>query len=396
VGSESRAQRIEKQEREPQMDFSFSEEQTMLRDLAREILAAEVTPELLKQIEAGGDWFHAGLWTELAGANLLGVAVPEEHGGMGFGLIELCVLLEEVGRAVAPLPVLPSLVLGGLPISSDGSDEQKARWLSPLARGEIVLTAALDDAGSEDVLAPATRARRDGVDFVLDGAKRFVPSAGRAARILVPAAGEDGLSILLVDPAAPGVELSPRRMTHRETVFDLRLTGVRVPATERLGGRGADAAPMLRRLVDGALVATCALQLGVSGRALEMTAGYAREREQFGQAIGAFQAVQHRLADGYIDLESMRWTLWQAAFRIAEGLDASREAMVAKFWAAEGGSRIASTAQHVHAGHGVDLDYGIHRHFIWTKALELSLGSATPQLVRLGRDMARRGPQESL
>jgi alkylation response protein AidB-like acyl-CoA dehydrogenase len=132
----------------------------------------------------------------------------------------------------------------------------------------------------------------------------------------------------------------------------------------------------------------------VSERALEITSGYVREREQFGVPIGSFQAVQHRSADGFIDLAAMRWTTWRAAWKLSEGLPAERETAVAKFWAADGGSRIANSAQHLHGGIGVDLDYPIHRYFVWSKALELTLGGATAHLVRLGRDMAQSGPQE--
>ena len=126
-----------------------------------------------------------------------------------------------------------------------------------------------------------------------------------------------------------------------------------------------------------------------------ITAAYVTEREQFGVPVGTFQAVQHRAADGYIDLECMRWTTWRAAWRLDEGLPALREAAVAKFWAAEGGARIVATAQHLHAGIGVDRDYPIHRYFLWSKQLELALGAATPELLRLGRDLARTGPTET-
>jgi alkylation response protein AidB-like acyl-CoA dehydrogenase len=174
----------------------------------------------------------------------------------------------------------------------------------------------------------------------------------------------------------------------------MRLAGARVAASELLGGDPRSGARMLRWLHDRATVAVCATQVGVCERAIEITAGYARERVQFGVPIGSFQAVQHRMADCLIDLESMRWTAWRAISRLARGLPAEREAAVAKFWAAEGGSRIASASQHLHGGMGVDLDYPIHRYFLWSKSLELELGAATAQLVRLGGDLARTGPRE--
>ena len=374
------------------MDFNFSEEQDMLRELASEILVAEVTPERVKAIEASGEFWDEALWSHLAEANLLGLALPEEQGGIGFGVLELCILLEEAGRVVAPLPLLPTQ-LAAIAIARHGSDAQRSAWLSPVSQGKVVLGAALTDAHSSDPLAPATRATQVDGGYRLDGAKRFVQAAERAARILIPASVEGRTRLFLLDPSSAGVSKTAQAVTNREPVYDLELSGAVVAEADALPELTESELSALHGL---ALIMTCALQLGVSSRALQLTAEYASERVQFKQPIGSFQAVQHRCADNFIDLAAMRWTLWRAAWMLANGQDAHREAMVAKFWAAEGGARIASTAQHLHAGMGVDLDYPIHRYFIWTKTLELSLGSATPQLVRLGLDMARTGPQESI
>jgi len=376
------------------MDFSFSEDQIMLRDLAREILEKEVTAEQLKEVEQDPDWFDRGLWSQLADANLLGLVAPEDLGGMGLGVEEVCLLLQEIGRAVAPVPLLPALVLASLPIAEFGTDEQKRAWLPPVASGEAVLTGALVDTGASEPSAPATTAKRDGGVWVLEGEKRLVPALHLARRVLVPATTDEGVGIFLADPQAAGVSLTRQEISRGEPLFAMRLAGVRVDESALLGGDPSSGERMLRWLHERATLAVCATQIGVSERALEITADYARERVQFGVPIGSFQAVQHRCADCLIDLESMRWTTWRAVSRLARGLPAGREAAVAKFWAAEGGARIASAAQHLHAGLGVDLDYPIHRYFLWSKSLELELGAAMPQLVRLGGDMARTGPQE--
>ncbi len=376
------------------MDFGFSEEQDSIRELAREILEKELTPERLKEVEATDDWFDEDLWGQLAEANLLGLAVPEALGGMGMGFAELCILLEELGRTTAPVPALATLVLGGLPIAAFGSETQQKEWLPRLAAGELILTAALLDAESGDRDVPATRSRREGNEVLLDGVKRLVPYAGRADLLLVPAAGEDDVGVFLLDPRAAGVELVGQVISTGEPLFELRLAGARVPADARLGGADADSAAIVRWLRERALVAVSALQVGVSSQALRSTAEYVREREQFGVPIGSFQAVQHRCADSFVDLEAMRWTTWRAAWRLARGLPAAREAAVAKFWAADGGSRIADAARHLHGGVGSDVDYPVHRYFLWSKSLELCLGSATSQLVALGSEMARTGAQE--
>jgi alkylation response protein AidB-like acyl-CoA dehydrogenase len=352
------------------MDFHFSEEQTSLRELAREILEKELDLERLKEVEAEGDWFDRELWAKLAEANLLGLAVPEALGGMEMGFLELCVLLQEVGRAAAPLP------------ARFGSDAQQQRWLAPLASGEVVLTGAF---GPGEVAA----AQRSGAGWRLDGVFRNVPAVHLAKRILLPAGTPEGEAVFLVDPEAEGVSLARQITSRKEPVFEVTLAGVGASDDDVL--RAEDITAWIN---ERACVALAALQSGVSERALEITTAYVKEREQFGAPLGALPAVQHRCADAYIDLEAMRWVMWSVAWKLATERPASRDALIAKFWAAEAGSRIATATQHLHGGMGVDLDYPIHRYFLWTKTLELALGSATPQLVELGRDMALSGPQE--
>jgi alkylation response protein AidB-like acyl-CoA dehydrogenase len=254
---------------------------------------------------------------------------------MGFGLLELGVLLEEIGRVVAPVPALPALVLGGLALAKFGTETQKQRWLPLLARGEVILTAAIDG-------QPA--ARRDGRGWCLDGTASLVPAAHLAQRILVSASTEDGIATFILDPSHEGVSMSRRATSRGELLSDVHFAGVMLSSSDLLGEQmyAADARvpEWMRQRVT---VATCATQVGVSERALEMTAGYVRERVQFGVPIGSFQAVQHRAADAYIDLDAMRWVTWRAAWRLTRGLPAERDVMVAKFWAAEAGARIAAT-----------------------------------------------------
>jgi alkylation response protein AidB-like acyl-CoA dehydrogenase len=285
-------------------------------------------------------------------------------------------------------------VHGVLPLAEFGTAAQQRAWLPRVAAGRARLAAALEDAGSAEGAPPATTARSDGAGSALDGVKRCVPGAGSADLLLVPASDARGIGIYLVEPKAAGVTCEARVTSAGEPLFEVTLSSVRVGADARLGGPDADGAAMLRWLAPRALTAVAALQAGVSERALRITADYVKERVQFGVPIGSFQAVQHREADGFIDLEAMRWTLWQAAWRLDEGLPAERDAAVAKFWAAEGGSRIANASLHLHGGLGSDVDYPIHRHFLWSKALELAGGGASATLASLGRELARTGPGE--
>jgi len=370
------------------MDFQFSDDQNAVRDLARGILEKEVTVERLKRLEREDSAHDRALWATLAEVGLLGLAIPAEHDGMALGLQEVCIFLLELGRVAAPGPFLPTL-LGSLAIALDGTEAQKRDWLVPVAGGDCVLALALVDAESSDPLRPGTRAERDGRGWVLTGTKHWVSAADLAGRILVPARAGDDILVFLVDPAAAGVTLAVHGTSTAETAFTVTLAGAHVADADVLPG--TDAA---RHLYESTLVAHCAMQLGVCERALDMTARYVRERLQFGVPIGSFQAVQHRAADCFIDLESMRWTTWRAVERVADGLPSTRECAVAKFWSAEGGARILAACQHLHGGIGVDLDYPIHRYFLRSKALELALGGATTHLVRLGRDLANSSPAE--
>ena len=375
------------------MNFHWTEEQEAIRELARTILEAEAPIDRVKAAEQTDAWLDVALWQQLAEANLLGIAIPEAHGGMGMGFLELCVLLEEVGRVVAPGPWLGTLVASALPIAEFGTDAQQAAWLPKLASGAVQLTAALQDAGSAELAAPACKAVAGPDGVTLDGEKRFVPLARQAAAILVPAATESGVGIFLVEPGATGVQIETDRISTGEPLSTLRLSGVNVAADAQLGGPGADGAAMLRWLEPRLLTAIAALQVGVSERALRITADYVSEREQFGTPIGSFQAVQHRSADGYIDVETLRWVTWRAACRLSVGGGDMRDALVAKVWAANAGSRIANSGLHLHGGLGSDIDYPIHRYFLWSKSLELAYGGASASLARLGQDLAQNGPR---
>jgi alkylation response protein AidB-like acyl-CoA dehydrogenase len=365
------------------MDFSLSEEQEAVRDLARQIFSGHVTHERLLALTRSGEWFDMDLWSEIAKANLPGVALPESVGGSGFGPVELCLLLEEVGRHVAPVPLLATSVLGAAPIAEFGSDAQRSRWLRPVAEDGAVLTAALSEVGAAVPSRPRVAARRDGNDYRLDGVKDCVPAAHLAAGVLVPARVENGVGVFIVDPRGPGVDLERQEMTNGEPQSRLTLNGVRVPAADLLGDVARGAA-IIDWLVLRATLGLAAIQVGVAEDALARTAEYVGERKQFGRPIAAFQGVALRAADAYIDVESLRCTVYQAAWRLSAGLDARVEVASAKWWAATAGMRVAHTAQHLHGGIGSDLEYPIHRYFLWAKQNELLFGGENQQLAQLG------------
>ncbi len=365
------------------MDFTFSEEQEAVRDLAAQIFEGHATTERVKEVERSDERFDRELWRALADAGLLAIAVPDEHGGSGLGLIELCLVLEQQGRRVAPVPLWPTLVLGALAIAEFGTPPQQQVLLPGVARGDVVLTDALSEAGVNDPLHPSVTATGDGDSFRLDGTKSSVPAGHIADRVLVPAAtGDSGLGVFLVDPAGPGVERTPATTTDRSKVAHFSFAGA--PA-EPLAGDGRRVTTWM---LDRALVGLCAMQVGVAEGALRMAADYTSERQQFGRPLSTFQGVALKAADAYIDTEAMRVTLWQAAWRLTAGLDATREVMVAKWWSAAGGQRVVHITQHLHGGMGADVDYPVHRYFLWGKQIEDTLGGASAQLARLGRAVA--------
>lgn len=363
------------------MDFTFTEEQETISKLARELFERRATPQRLAELEAGETRYDAALWQELAAVDLLGTGLPESLGGNGGGFLEVGVLLAEVGRSVAPVPAYATLVLGADPIARHGSRELQQRFLPGVISGTRILTAGLQEPGRSDPTTPATKAVRDGRNWRLDGVKELVPAAQLADTVLVPASTGDGqVSLFLLPRDAPGVEVRPVATTSREPHADVFLEGATVSAADRLD------AP-IESLYTRALIGLCAIQLGVTERALRIAAEYTSGREQFGRPIGSFQAVQQRLADAFIDVEAIRWTTWHAAWLIANERplnEARRAARIAKFWAADAGARVATTTQHVHGGIGIDITYPLHRYFLWAKHNELTLGPATAQLAGIG------------
>jgi len=367
------------------MDFSFSEEQRAVSDLARRILDDKVTEDLLREIEAGPERFDQAVWAELGRAGLIGIGLPEDAGGGGLGIIEQCLVLEQVGRTLAPVPVLASAVLGAAPIAEFGTAEQRRRWVAPAADGATILTAALTEPLNPAGARPVTTAAKEGSGWRLDGIKTCVPAATRATAVVVPGSGPDGTVVLVVDLDSPGVTVTPQRTTNGDTEGYVELDGVVVGDDRRLPGDGAD---IVDWMVARGTLGVCATQLGVTEEALRRTAEYAGQRVQFERPIATFQAVGHRCADAYIDVEGIRLTLWQAAWRVAAGLPAATEIEVAKLWAAEGGHRVAHTAVHIHGGMGVAIEYPIHRYFVAAKQAEFTLGGATEQRLRIGARLA--------
>ncbi|HEY9035438.1 MAG TPA: acyl-CoA dehydrogenase family protein [Pseudomonadales bacterium] len=369
------------------MDFSFNETQKEVQGLARQMLTDLATVERLNAIDQQDDRFDADLWKQLAEAGLLGVAIDEKFGGMGFGFTELALFVEEVGRTVAPVPVVPVLVSAAMPIQKFGSAVLKKAWLPRIASGEVLVTAALAEDRNEDPALPLTTAKSKGKSLLVSGTKICVPFAKMAERVLVSAKTSKGVVVVLVDPKAKGVKLTRQVSTTREPWFEMIMKDVVVPEAEIVVKADKGAAAM-KWVSERTMTAMCAMQIGVSDKAMRMTASYACERQQFGVPIGTFQAVQHRAANCYMDVECLKLTTYQAMSLLDGGFEATNEVLIAKIWAGDTGHRVSYAAQHLHGGFGIDRDYSLWRYSLWARQLEMSLGTSARLLAGLGERIA--------
>jgi len=357
------------------MDFSTTEAAQDLGGLVDTIVNSVCTPEHQRELDKLDQRVDRDLWRKLVDSDILTSAAATQVGGDGFGVLEQVAILVALGHQLAAVPYLESIVLGSGALARFGSEELQQGWGSDAVRGEKILTVALDgEMGDGPVQA---------VDGRLTGSRTQVSYGPAADAFLVPAETDSGTAVFLVAADDPGVTVTPLQTTGLGSVGHLALDGVAVDDARREGG--AEVVLWLRTI---STLGRSAYQLGVLERGLQMTAEYARTREQFDRPIGSFQAVGQRLADGYIDVKGLRLTLTQAAWKVAEDIPAEIDVASAAFWAADAGHRVAHTIVHVHGGVGVDTDHPVHRYFLSAKETEFALGGATGQLRQIGRELA--------
>lgn len=370
------------------MDFSISEEQQSARQLARQILGDFTEVDKLKQIESQDERFDPALWQALADAGLLGLDIGEAHGGMALGFFSLTLLCEEVGRTVAPVPAVAVLAGAAGVLSRFGRDPQKERWLPGIASGSTVLTCALEEYQNEDPRCPGAVATPVAGGYAVSGTKICVEAADRAARVLLPAVAGEELVVLLVDPKAAGVTRNPQVVTSGETRAEIVMDNVQVPE-EDVVATGREAVAAMTWAQQAVRTALCAQALGLCDRMMRITGQYTSEREQFGRAIATFQAVSHRVADCYIDVECLRLVTQQAASLLEQGRNAEDAVTMAKIWCGDVAHRVSQASQHCHGGTGVDRDYILWRYCLMARQIELSLGNSARLTGELGESIAR-------
>lgn len=371
------------------MDFELGEEEQAVRDLTAQVLDDMSSHERLKALAATGDHTDRRAWAALAATGVVGAPVPEAYGGLGLGFLATAVALEEAGRRASPVPLLTTAVMGAMPIAAYGTASQRTAWLPGIVDGSVLACAALAEDGTSPA-EPTTSARSDGDDgFVLDGTKVLVAGGLDADVCLVPARLDDGeVGVFIVPAGAGGLERIGVGVTTGRPEARFELSGVRVGADALLGAGAADGAEIVRFIERHANVGLCMMMAGAARAAIGLAADYTKQRHQFDRPIATFQAVSQRAGDSYIDAEAVWLTAYQAAWRLSAGLAADREIAIAKYWAAEGGFRVVHAAVHVHGGVGVDRDYPLHRHFLFARHMELTLGHAEEQLAALGSQIA--------
>jgi alkylation response protein AidB-like acyl-CoA dehydrogenase len=363
------------------MQFDLDHDLVAVRDLTAKIFGDRTEVERVRDVEAREGGFDRSLWGVLADAGVLGIPLPEEAGGAGMGMLGLVTLLEQQGRRVAPVPLWAALATAALPLARFGTPDQVRRWLPGLLDGSTVLTGAFDPPTGRAVTVTAAE---EGDSLRLTGQLTAVPAAPVAAAVLVVVGlPSGGTAVVLLPTDRPGVTIDSVDVTSRESYGAVALDDVLVPVEDVLPGDGAEIARWTRRR---ARVALSAVQLGVCSEALRMTARYTSERVQFGRPLSTNQAVAVRAADAYLDTDSIRLTTQRAAWLMDQGREDEAEAaaLVAKWWAARGGLRAVHATQHLHGGIGADIDYPIHRYFLWGRQMTFTLGGADAVGMELG------------
>ncbi len=363
------------------MDFGFSEEQDMLRDSVRAFLADECPMTHVRQMMDDERGFADELWSKMAALGWTGLIIPEEYGGAGLDMVDMVVVLEEMGRTVMPGPFYASAILGGVAIALGGSEEQKSRFLSSLATGEKRATLAqVEESGRWDAAGIALAAQDDGAGYRLQGTKLFVHDAHNADVLVVAARsggeGEEGVTLFLVENGDGVSTRVLKTMDQTRKLCEVELD-VRLGADAVLGEVG-EGWRLLDRVVDRAKVGLCAEMCGGAQAVLDMSVEYAKVREQFGKPIGSFQAIQHKCADMMVQVESAKSATYYAAWAVANDVpEAHLAACMAKAYCSDAYRDVSGEGIQIHGGIGFTWEHDMHLYFKRAKGSEVTFGDAT-------------------
>jgi alkylation response protein AidB-like acyl-CoA dehydrogenase len=363
------------------MNLDLTEEQEMLRTSARDFLTKECPKSLVRKLEEDEKGYSIELWRKMSDLGWMGLVLPEKYGGQGMGFMDLTILLQEMGRNIVPGPFFCTVVLGGLPILSAGTEEQKKEFLPKIAKGELILTVAyIEPSARYDAAGVETKALAHGDSFVIDGTKLFVENAHIADYLICVtrtekgATPEDGITLFLVDAKSPGIKCEVIPTMGADKLCEVVFKSVKVPRKNMLG-RLHKGWPIVAEALEKATIAKCAEMVGGEEAALDMTLAYAKERVQYGKPIGSFQVIQHYCANMWMNVETSRDILYKAAWSLAEGLPAgATEVAVAKGWINEAYKFVTERAVQCHGAIGTTRDHDIGLYYRRAKSGELAFG----------------------
>jgi alkylation response protein AidB-like acyl-CoA dehydrogenase len=360
------------------MDISLSEEQELLQGSARDFLQQECPIRLVRAMEEDDRGYDLNLWKQMGDLGWLGLVLPEAYGGSQGTMMDLVVLLEELGRALAPGPFVPTVLQVGLPILWAGSEAQKRAYLPKLATGELLGSMAWHEpSATSEPSGIETVATEHGDTYVLQGTKLCVPYAHVADYLLIVARTADGatpaggITLFLAEARSPGLTITQLGTIADDHQCEVVLDDVRLPRSQVLGEPGAGWA-VVERVAQYGAVAKCAEMVGIAQQAFEISLNYAKTRVQFGRPIGSFQAIKHKLANMVIDVDGSRYVTYHAAWLLSEGLPATQEIAVAKSWTNEACRRVVKEAQQVHGGIGYTKEYDLQLYTRRAKAAEIA------------------------
>ncbi|HEX8774077.1 MAG TPA: acyl-CoA dehydrogenase family protein [Pyrinomonadaceae bacterium] len=368
------------------MDFDLSKPQKLLKETARGFLARECGPQRVRSLMETATAHDDKLWQAMADQGWTGLSIPEDNGGLGLGLVEMAVVAEEMGRACLPGPFIATLAAAAL-IERAGNAAQRARYLESIAAGELKATIALlEESASWDTDAVKLEARREGGQFSLTGRKLFVSDASVADLLICVARAGDGLSLLPVERGAEGLRINPMpSMDGTRKLYEVGFEGVTVAEADALTADG-DAGRALRGALEAGCAALCAEMVGGMQWVLDTTVEYAKTRQQFGRAIGSFQAVQHQCADMLLMTESARSAAYYAAWALTENdPQASLAVSIAKAYCSDAYREVANRGVQVHGGIGFTWEHDLQLYYKRSKSSETLFGDATFHRERIAR-----------
>ena len=361
------------------MKLTLTEEQEMLKKTARDFLTDKCQKKFIKQMEESETGYSRELWQEMAELGWMGLAFPEKYGGGSMNFLDLAVLLEEIGRACLPSPFFSTVVLGGLPILDLSSEEQKQEYLPKLIRGEKIFTLALTEPGYRhyDASSVKVTATSNGGNYIINGTKLFVPDAHIADYLLCVARTKpkDGITTFLADAKNSRINYTILKTIAGDKLCEVVFDQMPVPKANILGrlNQGWEA---VQKIIERAAVGKCCEMVGNLQRVLEMTVDYAKERKQYDRPIGSFQIIQHYCADMATDIDGARFSTYQAAWMLSEGLPCTKEVAIAKAWTSQASQRVVALAHQIHGAIGVTIEHDLHYYTRRAKAAELAFGDA--------------------